>query len=98
MSRITAADFDEEVEAEATSRAMAGERLRGIIERIEKIDEEVASLRSDKSDIFAEAKGDGFDVAVIRLLIRIRKMDRATREEQEELLSLYERAIEGGGQ
>jgi uncharacterized protein (UPF0335 family) len=91
---VTAADFDAEVEEEVTSRSAAGARLRQIIERIEAVEEEIAGLRADKSDIFAEAKAGGFDVAVIRLLLRVRKLDPATREEQEELLSMYERAIE----
>lgn len=91
---VTAADFDAEVEEEVTSRSAAGARLRQIIERIEAIEEEIASLRADKADIFAEAKAEGFEVAVIRLLLRVRKLDPATREEQEELLSMYERAIE----
>jgi uncharacterized protein (UPF0335 family) len=72
---------------------IAGERLRSIIERIERLEEERKALASDIKDIYAEAKSAGFDVKVIRQLIRIRKQEPAEVEEQETLLDVYRRAI-----
>lgn len=72
---------------------IAGERLRSIIERIERLEEERKALANDIKDIFSEAKSAGFDVKVIRQLIRIRKQEPAEVEEQETLLDIYRRAI-----
>lgn len=72
---------------------IAAERLRTIIERIERLEEEKQGLTGDIRDVYAEAKGAGFDVKVIRQIIRIRKMDAADRKEQEELFELYKSAI-----
>ncbi len=72
---------------------IAGERLRSIIERIERLEEERKALANDIKDIYSEAKSAGFDVKVIRQLIRIRKQKPAEVEEQETLLDVYRRAI-----
>jgi len=72
---------------------VAGERLRGIVDRIERLEEERKALGSDIKDIYAEAKSAGFDVKVLRQLIRIRKQEPAEIEEQETLLDVYRRAI-----
>ena len=72
---------------------IAGERLRSLIERIERLEEEKAALAADIREVYAEAKGTGFDVKTMRQLIRLRKMDRSDRQEQEHLLDLYKRAI-----
>jgi len=72
---------------------VAGERLRSIIERIERLEEERKALATDIKDIYSEAKSAGFDVKVIRQLIRIRKMEPAEVEEQENLLDIYRRAV-----
>jgi uncharacterized protein (UPF0335 family) len=72
---------------------IAGERLRGIIERIERLEEERKALAADIKDIFGEAKSAGFDVKVIRQLLRIRQQEPAEVEEQETLLDVYRRAI-----
>ncbi len=72
---------------------IAGDRLRSLIERIERLEEERKSLGSDIKDIYAEAKSAGFDVKVIRQLIRVRKLEPAEVEEQETLLDVYRRAI-----
>ena len=53
----------------------------------------MAGLRDDKKDVFAEAKSAGFDVKAIRAIIKLRKLDRETREEQEEMVRLYAEAI-----
>lgn len=72
---------------------IAGERLRSIVERIERLEEERKALGSDIKDIYAEAKSAGFDVKVLRQLIRLRKQEPAEIEEQETLLDVYRRAI-----
>lgn len=72
---------------------IAADQLRSFVERIERLTEEKAALQSDIKDIFAEAKSNGFDVKVIRLLIAERKLDEADREERDSLLELYRRAL-----
>ncbi len=72
---------------------IAVERLRSLIERIERLEEERKALGSDIKDIYAEAKSAGFDVKVIRQIIRLRKQEPAEVEEQETLLDVYRRAL-----
>ena len=72
---------------------ISADRLRSLIERIERLEEERKALSSDIKDIFAEAKSAGFDVKVMRQLIRIRKQEPAEVEEQETLLDVYRRAL-----
>lgn len=73
---------------------IAADRLRSFIERVERLEEEKAALTADIRDVYAEAKSAGFDVKVIRQIVRLRKMDKADRQEQEELLDLYKRALD----
>lgn len=73
---------------------VAGERLRSFVERIERLEEEKAALAADVREIYAEAKGSGFDAKVLRQIVRLRKLDTADRREQEELLDLYMRALD----
>ena len=73
---------------------IASERLRTIIERIERLEEEKAALAEDIREIYSEARVAGFDAKIIRQLIRLRKLDGADRREQEELLDLYKRALD----
>ena len=72
---------------------IAADRLRSLIERIERLEEERKALGSDIKDIYSEAKSAGFDVKVIRQIIRIRKQEPADVEEQESLLDVYRRAL-----
>ena len=72
---------------------IAADRLRSLIERVERLDEERRALGSDIRDIFAEAKSAGFDPGVLREVIRLRKKEPAEIEEQETLLDLYRRAL-----
>ena len=72
---------------------VAGERLRTIIERIERLEEEKKALSEDIREIYSEAKGAGFDVKVIRQLVRLRKMDATDRSEMEQVLDVYKRAL-----
>jgi len=68
---------------------IAGDQLRTIVERIEHVDEEIKELTEAKKEIFVEAKGSGFDVKVIREVIRVRKQDQKERDELETLLDIY---------
>ena len=72
---------------------IATDRLRSIVERVERLEEEKKALASDIKDIFAEAKSAGFDTQVIKRIIKERKMEPADVEEQETLLDIYRRAL-----
>lgn len=86
--------FDSTETADVASQGnIAADRLRSIIERIERLEEERRALGSDIKDIYSEAKSAGFDVKVIRQLIRIRRQEPAEVEEQETLLDVYRRAL-----
>ncbi len=72
---------------------IAAQRLRSFIERIERLEEEKAALVADVREVYAEAKGDGFDVKTMRQIVRLRKMESSDRAEQEALLDLYKAAL-----
>ena len=72
---------------------IAGERLKSFIERIERLEEEKKALAEDIKEVFAEAKGVGFDIKTMRQIIRIRRMDQDDLDEQEALLDIYKRAL-----
>ena len=72
---------------------IAGDRLKSFIERIERLEEEKKVLANDIKEVYAEAKGTGFDTKIIRQLIRMRKMDKDDLDEQETLIDIYKRAI-----
>ncbi len=72
---------------------VAADRLRSIVDRIERLEEERRALSSDIKDIYAEAKSAGFDVKVLRQLITIRRKQASEVEEQETLLDVYRRAL-----
>lgn len=72
---------------------IAADRLRSIVERIERLNEEKKGLADDVKDIFTEAKSAGFDAKVLRKVLARRKMEREAREEQDHMLDLYERAL-----
>jgi uncharacterized protein (UPF0335 family) len=74
--------------------AVAGDRIRSIIERIERIEEEIRDLMETKKEVFAEAKGEGLDVKVLKEIFKIRKQDKDERDEQETLLDVYMRAMD----
>lgn len=80
-------------QADTEVGGVAADRLRSIIERVERLEEEKKALSSDIKDIFAEAKSAGFDVKVLRTILRIRRQEPAEVEEQEALLDLYRRAL-----
>jgi uncharacterized protein (UPF0335 family) len=73
---------------------IAAERLRSVVERIERLEEEKAALAADIREVYSEAKGAGFDTSVLRQIVRLRKMDNAERRQREELLDLYKRVLD----
>ena len=68
---------------------IAGDRILSFIERIEHIEEELKALNEGKKEVFAEAKGDGFDVKILKEILKLRKQDDDERDEHESLLDLY---------
>ena len=75
-----------------------GGKIRAFVERIENIDTELQELNEQKKEVFAEAKGEGFDVKILREIIKLRKQDEEERDERESMLDLYMRAMEQAGQ
>jgi uncharacterized protein (UPF0335 family) len=72
---------------------IAGEQLRAFIERIERLEDEKKDVQEQIKEVFAEAKGVGFDARIMRQLVRLRRLRDADRSEQEELLEIYKTAI-----
>jgi len=79
--------------ATAPTGPIAHDQLRSIIERIERLEEEKAALVADIKEVYAEAKGNGFDTKSLRQVVRIRKQDKAERQEAEAILELYLHAL-----
>ena len=73
--------------------ATAQGRLKTIIERIERLEEDKAAIAGDIKEVMAEAKGEGFDTKILRKVVRLRKQDKAKRQEEEAILDLYLSAI-----
>lgn len=76
-----------------SSNTVAAGQLRAFIERIERLEEEKKTIADDIKEVFAEAKGTGFDTKAMRTIIRLRKKDQAEREEEESILDLYMAAL-----
>lgn len=72
---------------------ISSDQLKSIVERVEKLEEEKAGIGSDIKDIYAEAKGNGYDAKAIRKVIALRKKDAAERDEEEHILDVYKRAL-----
>ena len=83
---------DQTTHADVITSAAQG-RLRTIIERIERLEEDKAAISTDIKEVFAEAKGEGFDVKILRKVVRFRKQDKSKRMEEEAVLDLYLSAI-----
>jgi uncharacterized protein (UPF0335 family) len=77
----------------AKAGGVAGERLKSFIERVERLEEEKKALADDIRDVYSEAKANGFEVRVMRQIVKIRKMDKDDLDEQEALLETYMRAL-----
>jgi len=73
---------------------IAADKLRSFIERIEHLEEEKKTIADDIREVFAEAKSDGFDVKIMRTVLKLRKMDAADRDEQEALIDVYRKALD----
>ena len=77
--------------------SIPGGRIRSFVERIEHLDSELQELNESKKEVFAEAKGEGFDVKILKEIIKLRKQDKDERDERDSLLDLYMRALETEG-
>ena len=73
---------------------VAGDRIRSFIERIEQLETELQEITEQKKEVFAEAKGEGFDVKVLKEIIKLRKQDQEERDEHDTLLDVYMRALD----
>ena len=83
-------------EAAVANDVLSGQaqgQLKAIIERIERLEEDKAAVAADLKEVYAEAKGNGFDTKILRKVVRFRKQDQAKRQEEEALLDLYLSAI-----
>jgi uncharacterized protein (UPF0335 family) len=78
---------------EATSKRFAKDQLKAIVERIEHLEEEKKAISDDIRDVYAEAKGNGYDVRTLRTVVRLRKQDKDERAEQEAILETYLHAL-----
>ncbi len=88
----TAAAVKDDQPAAAAHR-FAKDQLKAFVERVERLEEEKKALSDDIRDVFAEAKGNGFDVKALRQVIRLRKQDKDERAEQEAILETYLQAL-----
>jgi uncharacterized protein (UPF0335 family) len=80
-------------EDEAPATKFAKDQLKSIIERIERLEEEKKAISDDIRDVYAESKGNGFDVKALRMIVRMRKQDPNERQEQETILETYMHAL-----
>jgi uncharacterized protein (UPF0335 family) len=78
----------------SSTGGIAAAKLKSFVERIERLETEKAELAADVREVYAEAKGNGFDTKIVRQVIKLRKMEPADRNEQDELLDLYRKALE----
>ena len=80
-------------EDEAPATKFAKDQLKSIIERIERLEEEKKAISDDIRDVYAESKGNGYDVKALRMIVRMRKQDPNERQEQETILDTYMQAL-----
>jgi uncharacterized protein (UPF0335 family) len=92
MAATAAATLDTGPSEQATTQ-FARDQLKAIIERIERLEEEKKTISDDIRDVYAEAKGNGFDVKALRTIVRLRKQDVDERKEQETILETYMHAL-----
>jgi uncharacterized protein (UPF0335 family) len=78
----------------SAASGVAVEKLKSFVERIERLETEKSELAADIREVYAEAKGNGFDIKIMRQVIKLRKMEVADRREQDELLEIYRRALD----
>jgi uncharacterized protein (UPF0335 family) len=77
--------------------SIPGGRIRSFVERVEHIDTELQELNESKKEVFSEAKAEGFDVKILKEIIKLRKQDKDERDERDTLLDMYMRAMETAG-
>jgi len=80
-------------DAEQTAHRFAKDQLKAFVERVERLEEEKKAISDDIKDVYAEAKGNGFDVKALRTIVRLRKLDADERREQETILETYMHAL-----
>lgn len=85
--------YDASFESPDVLTAAAQGRLRAILERLDRLEEDKKAVMEDMKEVFAEAKGEGYDVKTLRKVLRLKKQDRAKRLEEEAILDLYCSAI-----
>lgn len=73
---------------------ISGGQVRSFVERVEQLEAEIAELNESKKEVFLEAKGQGFDVKILREIVKLRKLDKDERDEHETLLDVYLRALD----
>jgi len=93
VSAVTTVTALKDKPKEGTSTRFAKEQLKAIVERIEHLEEEKKAISDDIRDVYAEAKGNGYDVTALRMVIRLRKQDKDERAEQEAILETYLHAL-----
>ncbi len=93
MAQTAAANDAPNSTEEKDIGGVSGKRLRGYLDRIERLEEEKKGIADDIKDIYAEAKGVGFDAKILRKVYMLRKMNTDKRREEEELLELYKAAV-----
>ncbi len=77
--------------------SIPGGRIRSFVERIEQLDTELQELNESKKEVFSEAKAEGFDVKILKEIVKLRKQDKDERDERDTLLDIYMRAMETAG-
>ena len=91
--RSSAAEKEEKDEKQKSATRFAKDQLKAFIERVERLEEEKKALSDDIRDVYAEAKGNGFDVTALRTIVRLRKLETTERQEQQAILDTYMHAL-----
>ena len=93
MAKSNVKSFPTDNDGEKDVGGVAGKRLKSLLERVERLEEEKSALAEDIKEVYAEAKGTGFEPRIMRRIIKLRKMDVEKRREEDELMELYKAAI-----
>jgi uncharacterized protein (UPF0335 family) len=93
MTTATAAMTEAAAEAASPNTRFAKDQLKAFVERIERLEEEKKTISDDIRDVYAEAKGNGYDVKAMRAVVRLRKQDKDERVEHEAILETYMHAL-----